>query len=85
MAEAQKRTKLVREISFVERNVVELTLSEEEATILLDICNNIEGHLVETRRGLSDNIGRALRKAGVKGYLERGEPNSDFRGSIYFQ
>lgn len=46
---------------------ITLTLSREEADVLVDISDMCGGVPDRTRRGLTDSIGRALRSQGVKG------------------
>lgn len=61
----------------MEERVV-LEISREEAQALYDLTGRIGGHPKTSRRGLTDNIGRALNEAGF------GSKSGDIFGTINF-
>jgi hypothetical protein len=69
---------------------VQLTLSQEEATFLFDLCSNVGGHPTKSRRAYADRIGTALRYAGTARGPRDGERTMDVdqaphQGAIYFK
>jgi hypothetical protein len=50
-----------------ETRIITLTLSEDEANVLVDIGRQIGGYPLDSRRGLVDNIKNALKAVGIKG------------------
>lgn len=64
---------------------VTLTLTMAEAQVLSDVTRRIGGHPDTTRRGLTDAIGEALRKAGVQGLNPPGGGDTDIEQGLRFR
>jgi len=62
--------------------IIELTMDEEEASVLMDIMNRIGGDPEKSRRGSANRIRMALNKAGIKG-TDRNDIQFGFH-AIYF-
>ncbi|RQU14203.1 hypothetical protein DF152_17210 [Burkholderia cenocepacia] len=84
-----ERKEAVTELRVIEAAVVRLSLSDAEATFLVDVLANVGGNAAYTRRKYSDAISAALYRAGV-----RGLPRNDYgyvpdisksQGAIYFE
>jgi hypothetical protein len=69
-------------VEYVEHIEYTLTLTDEEAQVLMDIFGRVGGDPDTTRRGLVDGISRALRDAGAD-YLRQITDISP-KDSIYF-
>ncbi|MGU2416004.1 hypothetical protein [Burkholderia cenocepacia] len=87
MANAERK-EAVTEIRVIEPARITLSLSDEEATFLVDVFANIGGSRA-TRRKHADDISTALYRAGVRG-LPRDAGGcvpdiSKSQGVIYFE
>ncbi len=71
------RTRTIKE----EVEVVTLTMSREEADALVDVIRKVAGHGEYTRRGLIENLERALHNAGV---IRTNEDLKDVEGTVRF-
>lgn len=78
MATGERNTIKEPVTTYINKDVIILTLSEEEARFLQDIMNTIGGDREKSRRKYEESITSALRESGVTLWGN----NNDIEGSL---